>query len=110
MLLGPAPAYLAWASFRSSRDQADLVDIDKLVGELAMAVGNQWESEAAIRRVDGPCPLPVARRAPGDLAEPWPFLAELVRAWPGGPRATPPCGRRTPPGRPAGTRRSDRCS
>lgn len=90
VLLGLAPAYLAWASFRSSRAEADLVDIDKVVGELAVAVGNQWESEAAIRRVNDPYPLPVGwRAASGDLAEPWPFLAELVRAWPGGPPGDP---------------------
>ncbi|MFE2473189.1 NACHT domain-containing protein [Streptomyces mirabilis] len=86
VLLGLAPTYLAWASFRASQAEADLVDLDKIVGDLAVAVRNQWESEAAIRRVNDPYPLPVAwRAASGDLAEPWPFLAELVRAWPGGP-------------------------
>lgn len=90
VLLGLAPTYLAWASFRTNRAEADLVDLDKVVGELAVAVRNQWESEAAIRRVNDPYPLPVAwRAASGDLAEPWPFLAELVRAWPGGPPGDP---------------------
>ncbi|WP_123970096.1 NACHT domain-containing protein [Streptomyces sp. TLI_185] len=90
VLLGLAPAYLAWASFRADRVEADPVDLDRVVDELAMAVRNQWDSEVAVRRVHDPYPLPVAWQvAPGDLAEPWGFLSELARAWPGGPPGDP---------------------
>ena len=90
VLLGPAPAYLAWASFRADRVEASPLDPDRAVGDLAIAVRNQWDGEVAIRRVHHPYPLPVAwRTAPSDPAEPRPSLAELARAWPGGPPGDP---------------------
>ncbi|MFD7409541.1 NACHT domain-containing protein [Streptomyces sp. NPDC059866] len=86
VLLGLAPAYLAWAAFRADRLEASPVDLGKVVGELAVAVKNQWDSEAEVRRVNDPYPLPVAwRAADDDLAESWPLLGSLARAWPGGP-------------------------
>lgn len=86
VLLGLAPAYLAWAAFRADRLEAGPVDLGQVVGELAVAVKNQWDSEAEVRRINDPYPLPVAwRAADDDVAEPWPLLEDLARAWPGGP-------------------------
>ncbi|MFD5516361.1 NACHT domain-containing protein [Streptomyces sp. NPDC127066] len=90
VLLGLAPAYLAWHAFRADRADADPVDADRVVDELAVAVRNQWDSEAAVRRVNDPYPLPVAWQAADDsLTESWSLLADLARAWPGGPPGDP---------------------
>jgi len=90
VLLGLGPSYLAWAAFRGDRSEAAVVDLDTVSEQLAGAVGRQWDEEAAVRRVNDPYPLPVAwRAADEDLAEPWPLLADLARAWPGGPPGDP---------------------
>ncbi|WAZ19192.1 hypothetical protein STRCI_000226 [Streptomyces cinnabarinus] len=89
VLVGLASAYLAWAAFRADRVEAGPVDLGKVMGELAVAVKNQWDSEAEVRRVNDPYPLPVAWRAADDLTESWPLLGDLARAWPGGPPGDP---------------------
>ncbi|MFF5480934.1 NACHT domain-containing protein [Streptomyces sp. NPDC012935] len=86
VLLGLAPVYLAWAAFHADRLEAGPVNLGKVVGELAVAVKNQWDSEAEVRRVNDPYPLPVAwRAADDDIAESWTLLGDLARARPGGP-------------------------
>ncbi|QLH26652.1 hypothetical protein [Streptomyces sp. Rer75] len=106
-----APSYLAWAAFHTQRAKVEPLDEDKILEQLAVAVRTQWDNEAAVRRVNDPYPLPVAWESVGEgLAEDWPLLTGLARTWPGGPRATPPCGRRMPPGWRARMRRSDRSS
>ncbi|MEV0374417.1 NACHT domain-containing protein [Streptomyces sp. NPDC050636] len=86
LALPPAVAAL-WQLWRRPRTTLSL---EEVAGQLAVAVKNQWDAEAALRRVNDPYPLPVAwRAADGDLAEPWPLLAELARAWPGGPPGDP---------------------
>ncbi|MPY65016.1 NACHT domain-containing protein, partial [Streptomyces spongiae] len=90
VLVGLAPGYLAWHSFRADRAEADPVDLDRVVGELAVAVRNQWDSEAAVRRVNDPYPLPVSWRVADDsLTEAWALLTDLARSWPGGPPGDP---------------------
>ncbi|WP_330476776.1 NACHT domain-containing protein [Streptomyces platensis] len=85
-----APAYLTWKAFQHDRAEATAVDLEKVASQLAQAVKKQWDDEAAIRRLNDPYPLPVAwRAADADLVEPWPRLAELARAWPGGPPGDP---------------------
>ncbi|GGV42440.1 hypothetical protein GCM10010245_66580 [Streptomyces spectabilis] len=87
VLLGLAPGFLAWEAFRGT---VPPVDLDGVARKLAVAVKNQWEDEAKVRRVNDPYPLPVAwRPADDDLAEPWPLLTDLARAWPGGPPGDP---------------------
>ncbi|MEV0184562.1 NACHT domain-containing protein [Streptomyces sp. NPDC050625] len=90
VLLGLASAYLAWASFRADRAEADPVELDKIVDELAVAVKTQWDNESVVRRVNDPYPLPVAW-CPADLqlAESWELLTGLAGAWPGGPPGDP---------------------
>ncbi|AMW12419.1 hypothetical protein A4E84_24770 [Streptomyces qaidamensis] len=82
------------AAMRALRAQraaeAAAVDLDRVAEQLAVAVKVQWEAEEAVRRVNDPGPLPVAwRAAEADVAEPWPTLVGLARAWPGGPPGTP---------------------
>jgi NACHT domain len=90
VLPGLAPGYLGWAAFRADRAEAAAMDLETVAGHLAVAVRNQWEEETAVRRVNDPYPLPVAWRAAGeDLAEPWPLLTDLARAWPGGSPGDP---------------------
>ncbi|WP_327722307.1 hypothetical protein OG381_48205 [Streptomyces sp. NBC_00490] len=90
VLIGLPAAYLAWAAFRADRMEAAAVDVEAVVGQLAVAVRAQWEQEAAFRRVNDPYPLPVAwRTAHEGLGEPWPLLKDLARAWPGGPPGDP---------------------
>ncbi|MFF3455341.1 NACHT domain-containing protein [Streptomyces sp. NPDC002730] len=85
-----APAYLAWKAFYHDRIEAAVVDLETVADQLAQAVQKQWDHEAAIRRVNDPYPLSVAwRPAEPDLVEPWPLLAEVARAWPGGPPGDP---------------------
>ncbi|WP_344525641.1 NACHT domain-containing protein [Streptomyces albiaxialis] len=87
VLLGLAPGFLAWEAFRVS---VPPVDLDVVAKKLAVAVKSQWEDEAKVRGVNDPYPLPVAwRPADDDLAESWPLLTDLARAWPGGPPGDP---------------------
>ncbi|WP_211265713.1 NACHT domain-containing protein [Actinacidiphila oryziradicis] len=90
VVLSLAPAYITWAAFRADRAEATAIDLDTAAGQLAVAVKAQWDDEAAVRRVNDPYPLPVAWRATDDdLAESWPLLTDLARAWPGGPPGDP---------------------
>ncbi|MER6142478.1 NACHT domain-containing protein [Streptomyces sparsogenes] len=85
-----APAYLAWKSFQHDRAGATALDLEAAADQLAQAVAKQWDEEAAVRRMNDPYPLPVAwRPADADLVETWTLLAELARAWPGGPPGDP---------------------
>jgi hypothetical protein len=87
-LLGLPPAFLAVVQLW--RRQRSTLSLEKVARQLAVAVGNQWDAEAALRRVNDPYPLPVAwRPADEDLTEPWDLLEELARAWPGGPPGEP---------------------
>ncbi|MFF3456332.1 NACHT domain-containing protein [Streptomyces sp. NPDC002730] len=77
-----APAYLGWKSFKQGHPT---VDLEKAADQLTQAIKNQWDDEAAIRRLNDPYPLPVAwRAADPELVEPWELLADVVRSWPGG--------------------------
>ncbi|MFC3349329.1 NACHT domain-containing protein [Streptomyces echinoruber] len=86
-----APAYLAWKAFQHDRLEAlPPVDLNTVADELAQVIKNQWDDEAAIRRLNDPYPLPIAwRAADADLVEPWALLTEVARAWPGGPPGDP---------------------
>ncbi|MBA0053194.1 NACHT domain-containing protein [Streptomyces sp. AJS327] len=84
------PLYLAWATFRHDQVASATVDLDTAAAQLSIAVGKQWNDEAANRRMNDPYPLPVAwTAADTDLVEPWPLLEDMARAWPGGPPADP---------------------
>ncbi|MEV4000573.1 NACHT domain-containing protein [Streptomyces halstedii] len=83
-LLGVPTALVAVAQLW--RRQRSTAPLDEVAAQLATAVRNQWDAEAALRRVNDPYPLPVSWRvADDDLAESWPLLQDMARAWPGGP-------------------------
>ena len=87
-LLGVPPG--AVALVRLWRRQRSAASLDEVAGRLAVAVRDQWDAEAALRRLNDPYPLPVAwRSADGDLTESWPLLQDMARAWPGGPPGDP---------------------
>jgi hypothetical protein len=91
VLLGLGPLYLGWAAFRHDRAEAgDALTLQSTAAALAEEVRRQWVSEAEIRRLNDPYPLPVAwRSADADLVEDWSLLRSTARAWPGGPPADP---------------------
>ena len=85
-----ASAFLAWKAFLHDRIEAAVIDLGTAADQLAEAVSNQWDAEAAVRRLNDPYPLPVAwQAADADLVQPWTLLADLARAWPGGPPSDP---------------------
>lgn len=66
-----AGAYLAWSAYRADRIEAAVAESPAAVAErLALVVRRQWETEAQVRRLEDPYPLPVSwRPADVDLAE-----------------------------------------
>ncbi|MFE2103025.1 NACHT domain-containing protein, partial [Streptomyces sp. NPDC059468] len=86
-----APAYLSWKAFHHDRAEAlPTLDLNTAANQLTQAVKNQWDDEAAIRRLNDPYPLPVGwRAADPDLVETWELLCGVARAWPGGPPGDP---------------------
>ena len=72
--------WVTWAAFRDSR-RSGAADggpgMARVADELAVAVGNQWSREAAVRRLNDPYPLPVSwAAADADLADAWDSLVE----------------------------------
>ncbi|MFE9883332.1 NACHT domain-containing protein [Streptomyces sp. NPDC005784] len=65
--------------------------LEDVADKLAQSMRQQWEAEAQVRRLNDPFPLAVEWvAAEADLVEPWPYLMELVRDWPGrSPRTNP---------------------
>ena len=61
-----------------------------MADQLAIAVGTQWEAEAAVRRLNDPYPLPVSwDPADPSLTDAWDLLVKLARSgagWPAPPR------------------------
>ncbi|MFJ2136414.1 NACHT domain-containing protein [Streptomyces sp. NPDC087845] len=83
-------AYLGWATFRYDRADNAALELGATADGLAAAVKKLWDDEAQIRRMNDPYPLPVSwKPADADLVEPWPLLADVARAWPGGPPGDP---------------------
>lgn len=88
VLLGLAPAYIAWAAFRADRTEAAAMDLDTASAQLAVAVKNQWDGEATHRGVNESSALPVAwRPVEPRLVEDWADVINAARGLPGRPRA-----------------------
>ncbi|MFB7274759.1 NACHT domain-containing protein [Streptomyces sp. NPDC056244] len=96
--------YLSWAAFRADRREvADGYDMARIADRLAVAVRGQWESEARVRRLNDPYPLPVSWQAADPrFGESWSLLREMAGERPSG-RAAPPAGWATEPAGLAGT-------
>ncbi|MEV0172143.1 NACHT domain-containing protein [Streptomyces sp. NPDC050803] len=72
--------YLSWATLRVDRgDTSDGDELARLADRLAIAVRQQWESEARVRRLNDPYPLPVSWQAADPrFGESWALLRELA--------------------------------
>jgi hypothetical protein len=85
-------AWLTWAMYRDAKksaSQASDMTLADVADQLAVAVGAQWEAEAAIRRLNDPYPLPVSwDPADASLTDDWQslvILAETGAGWPAPP-------------------------
>ena len=91
-ILGGLPGlYLAWAALPESPGEAGSLDLATVADQLAAAVGEQWQAEAAVRRLNDPYPLPVSWGAAGpSLTDAWDLLVKLAGTgvgWPSPPPA-----------------------
>jgi hypothetical protein len=91
--VGLPALWLAWVGYReASRSGTRLSELtlDQVADQLAVAVGAQWEAEAAIRRLNDPYPLPVSwDPADAALTDAWEsllMLAESGAGWPEPPQ------------------------
>ena len=75
-----------------SRDKPGLLSLSQVADELAVAIGAQWATEAAIRRLNEPYPLPVSWvEAPPSVTDSWDSLVKLTLSGAGWP-PPPPAG------------------
>jgi hypothetical protein len=78
--------YLAWLTYRDSQNKGGAPSLAAVADELAVAVGNQWEREAAVRRLNDPLPLPVRwRTAEPPISDEWEGLVALASSGAGWP-------------------------
>jgi NACHT domain len=84
---GTVPAlYLTWATYRDTSGQAGALGLGGIADGLATAVGEQWQEEAAVRRLNDPYPLPVRWvAADPSLADGWDVLVKLASSGAGWP-------------------------
>jgi hypothetical protein len=91
--LGLPVLWLTWAAYREAQKSAALSGspgLPQVANRLALAVGRQWEAEAAIRRLNDPYPLPVSWvAADASLTDPWDSLLKLAGSGAGWPPAPP---------------------
>ncbi len=87
-----ATLWVAWATFRGPKRPAapaSGLTLGHVADQLALAVGAQWEAEAAVRRLNDPYPLPVSwGPADASLTDSWDSLVKLASSGAGWP--TPP--------------------
>ena len=92
--LGLPTLWLTWAAYRGPRRSGTPVSglsMAKVADQLAVAVGTQWNAEAAMRRLNDPYPLPVSwAAADASLTDSWDSLVKLATSgagWPPPPSA-----------------------
>ena len=92
--IGLPTLWVAWAAYRGSRRSGTPVSgltMAQAADQLAVAVGTQWNVEAAIRRLNDPYPLPVFwAAADASLTDAWDSLVKLAvsgAGWPAPPPA-----------------------
>ena len=77
---------------KASRYTGERPELGQVADQLAVAVGAQWNAEAAIRRLNDPYPLPVSwTAADASLTDAWDSLVKLAISGAGWP-APPPSG------------------
>ena len=92
--LGLPTLWLMWTTYRGPK-RGDISvgepSLGQVADQLAVAVGTQWEAEAAIRRLNDPYPLPVSWGvADSFLTDSWESLARLATSGAGWPALPPP--------------------
>jgi NACHT domain len=89
---GTLPAlYVGWVTYRDSRAGRGPLTLAGVADELAGAVRSQWETEAEVRRLNDPYPLPVRWVAADEsLADQWDVLMTLATEGAGWPSPPPP--------------------
>jgi hypothetical protein len=87
--LGLPTLWVTWAAYRGPRrsdTSTSGLSMAQIADQLAIAVGNQWNDEAAVRRLNDPYPLPVSwNAADASLTDPWDSLVKLVTSGAGWP-------------------------
>jgi len=86
--LGLPTLWVTWAAYRGPRTDgsASGLSLAQFADQLAIAVGGQWNAEAAIRRLNDPYPLPVSwAAADASLTEAWDSLVKLASSGAGWP-------------------------
>ncbi|WP_327691738.1 NACHT domain-containing protein [Streptomyces sp. NBC_00461] len=84
-LLG-LPALLLTGLGKENGDDAVNTPLGERADQLAQAVGQQWERESQLRRLNDPYPLPVAwTAAEGEISSSWTSIMQVANSWPGGP-------------------------
>jgi hypothetical protein len=72
-------------------EKANQQDLAEAADQLAVAIGAQWEAEAAVRGLDDPCRLPVRWvAADACLADDWDVLVSLASSGAGWASPSPP--------------------
>jgi NACHT domain len=93
--LGLPTLWVTWAAYRGPRragTSASGLSLAQVADQLAIAVGTQWNDEAAVRRLNDPYPLPVSWvAANASLTDPWDLLVKLAKGGAGRP-VPPPAG------------------
>ena len=93
--IGLPTLWVTWAAYRGPRRADTLasgLSMARLADHLAVAVGKQWNDEAAVRRLNDPYPLPVSwAAADPSLTDAWKSLVKLATSGAGWP-APPPEG------------------
>ena len=88
--LGLPTLWVAWAAYRGPRRGSTPVSglsMTQVADQLAVAVGAQWNAEAAARRLNDPYPLPVSwTAADPSLTDTWDSIGELATRGAGWPR------------------------
>lgn len=91
--LGLPTLWVTWTAYRGPRragTTATGLSLGQVADQLAIAVGAQWEAEAAIRRLNDPYPLPVSwKAADASLTDAWDALVKLAASGAGWPPPSP---------------------
>jgi NACHT domain len=90
--IGLPTLWVTWAAYRDTRrsgTQVSGVTMAEVADRLAVAVGTQWENEAAARRLNDPWPLPVSwAAADPSLTDAWDSLERLATSGAGWPASS----------------------
>jgi NACHT domain len=91
--VGLPALWLAWVGYLEARRSGNAVGeltMAEVADQLAVAIGAQWEAEAAIRRLNDPYPLPVSwDPADPSLTDSWDSLVKLASSGAGWPVPPP---------------------